>query len=155
MNLPVDDKARVGKPLIDMKQVTSFTRVVVLAVSALLVTGANQTANAAEYETIHVREQTVATGMTDGGRLIIKPSPTLGYDIGITITIDGKLSGSLVRGQSYDRYISPGRHVVVASPNHLGDDARVVLDIQRGQTYCYVASYSVRQARLERARQCP
>lgn len=138
-----------------MKQSTNSTRIVFLAISALLLSGANQTVNAADYETIYVKDRIVATGMTDGGRLIIKPSPTLGYDVGITITIDGKLSGSLDRGQSYDRYISPGRHVVVASPNHLGDDWRIAVDMQRGQTYCYVASYSNRQARLEQARQCP
>jgi hypothetical protein len=60
-----------------------------------------------------------------------------------------------VRGQNYERYINPGRHLVVASPNHLGDDSRVTLDVRRGQTYCYVVSYSNRQATLTPARQCP
>ena len=139
-----------------MKQVTSSTRIVFLAVSALLLTDANQSINAQDYPTIHVPDRMVATGMADGGRLIIKPSPTLGYDVGITVTIDGKISGSVVRGTTnYDRYISPGHHVVVASPNHLGDDARIILDIRRGETYCYVAAYSFRRASLERARQCP
>ena len=121
----------------------------------MLFTGANQVVNAADRQSTSRADAIFAAGLGDGGRLIIKPSPTLGYDVGIVVTIDGKISGSVVRGQNHVRYISPGRHLIVASPNHLGDDWRATLDVRRGQTYCYVASYSQREAWLTPARQCP
>ena len=122
----------------------------------MLFAGANQVVKAADRQFTSRADAIFATRLADGGRLIIKPSPTLQNDVGITVTIDGRLSGSLVRGTTnYESYISPGRHVVVAAPYHLGDDWRVTLDVRRGQTYCYVASYGVRQAWLEPARQCP
>ena len=138
-----------------MKRLTSSALVLFLTVSAMLFAGANQVVKAADRQFTRHADAIFATGLADGGRLIIKPSPTLGYDVGIVITIDGKISGSVVRGQNHERYISPGRHLVVATPNHLGDDWRVTLDVRRGQTYCYVVSYSNREAWLVPARQCP
>jgi hypothetical protein len=138
-----------------MKRPTSSAFVLFLTISAMLFTGANQVVNAADRQSTSRADAIFAAGFGDGGRLIIKPSPTLGYDVGITVTIDGKISGSVVRAKKYERYISPGRHLVVASPNHLGDDWQAILDVRRGQTYCYIASYSQRQASLTPARQCP
>lgn len=136
-----------------MKRLTSS--ILVLTISAMLFAGANHVVKAADRQSTSRTDAMSPTRLADGGRLIIKPSPTLGYDVGIAVTIDGKISGSVVRGQNYERYISPGRHLVVASPNHLGDDSGVTLDVRRGETYCYVVSFSAREATLEPARQCP
>ena len=138
-----------------MKRLTFSNLVLFLTISAVLFAGANQGVKAADRQITRHGDAIFATGLADGGRLVIKPSPTLGYDIGVVITIDGKISGSVVRSAKCDRYISPGRHLIVATPNHLGDDWRVTLNVRRGQTYCYVVSYSERQARLTPAQQCP
>jgi hypothetical protein len=138
-----------------MKRLTSFDLVLFLTISAVFFAGANQVVKAADRQSTSHADAISATVVADGVRLIIKPSPTLGYDVGIVVTIDGKLSGGVVRGQNFERYISPGRHVVVASPNHLGGDSRVTLDVRGGQTYCYVVAFSNRQASLIPARQCP
>jgi hypothetical protein len=138
-----------------MKRLNSSALVLFLTISAMLFAGANQVVKAAGRQFSTNADAISATGVADGARLIIKPSPTLGYDVGIVFTIDGKISGGVVRGQNYESYISPGRHIVVASPNHLGDDWRVTLDARRGQTYCYVVSYSESKAWLTPARECP
>src|SRR6266446_10270586 len=109
-----------------MKRLTSSDLVLFLTVSAMLFAGSNQVVKAADRQFTGHADAIFAAGPGDSGRLIIKPSPTLGYDVGIAVTIDGKVSGSVVRGQNYERYISSGRHLVVATPNHLGDDWRVI-----------------------------
>ena len=62
--------------------------------------------------------------------------------MGIALTIDGKAAGILVRGQIFDKYITPGRHVLIALPSGLGPMA-TVLEVRAGETFSYTASYSV------------
>ena len=83
-----------------------------------------------------------ATSAADGGRLVIKRSPVLGYKSRVDITIDGKAAGILARGHTYDRYITPGRHTLTATPS-MGSAWRTVLDVRAGETYSYSASFSV------------
>src|SRR4051812_47419300 len=45
----------------------------------------------------------------DGGRLVIKRSPTLAHNLAVTITIDGKLAGSLTRGRTYETNLAAGK----------------------------------------------
>ena len=90
-----------------------------------------------------------ASGLADGGRLYIRRSPTLGHNVSISIRIDGKVAGALVRGRSFEKYIKPGRHVLVASPNRLWGDWTGGVEIQRGKTYTYIASYNVDRLRLD------
>ena len=56
--------------------------------------------------------------------------------------IDGKVAGTLVQARTYDRYITPGRHILTASPTN-GGAWQGILDVRRGETYSYVASYNV------------
>ena len=79
-------------------------------------------------------------GNGEFGRLIIKRSPALGYNVTITVYIDGRLAGAFVRGHTFHRYISPGRHVITARPNRLRGDWSGILDVRPGQTYAFVAS---------------
>src|SRR3954447_431062 len=60
---------------------------------------------------------TFATGMSDGGRLVIKRSPALGNRLIVALTIDG-VSTSLGYGHSYRTYLRPGHHKisVMATP---------------------------------------
>ena len=126
--------------LIDMKQI-SFSApfsvaVLRLAICGLLVATAHQSVSARESGAIF------ATSGADGGRLIITRSPVLGYKSRVDLTIDGKPAGTLARGHTFDRYIMPGRHILIASPSR-GGDSRTVLDVRAGETYSYSASYNV------------
>ena len=86
------------------------------------------------------------------GRLIIKRSPALGVNVTVALYIDGRVAGSLVRSRIYDEYITPGRHLIVASPNQLRGDWRGYLDVRPGHTYMYVATYNVNRLVLNPVR---
>lgn len=112
-------------------------------VSALIVIGASSAAHAADKKTTPRSNSIFATGPADGGRLIIKRSPVLGYNVSISVWIDGKVAGTLARAQTFDRYITPGRHVLHAAPTNMGSDWTGTLDVRAGQTKVLIASYSV------------
>ena len=62
----------------------------------------------------------------------------------ITLAIDGKLADTLTWGHTYDKYITPGRHTLIVSPNRrFGDPWQAILDVRRGQTYSYIAAFNV------------
>ena len=129
------------QPLIDMKRLCLPTPILLLAISAVLVASARD---------LKARENNASTGSgaifattaADGGRLFIKRSPVLGANVAIAVRIDGKPAGTLMRGHTYDRYITPGRHVVTLSPNRLIDPWHTTLDVRAGETYSYIASYN-------------
>jgi hypothetical protein len=79
---------------------------------------------------------------------LITRSPTLGRNVSMTITIDGKPAGSLSWGRTVDRYITPGRHLLAASATSTDTLWHATLDVQAGQTYAYSASYNVNQVVL-------
>jgi hypothetical protein len=114
-----------------------------LAICALLIASANQSVKASETKSSNPGGAIFATSAADGGRLLIKRSPVLGTRVSVTITIDGKPAGLIRRGQTYDKYITPGRHVLVASPSRAGSEWRTVLDVRSGQNYSYTASFNV------------
>lgn len=130
-----------------MKQIRSSSpfsvAIVRLAIGGLLIASANQSVNARESNSSKQSGAIFAASAADGGRLVIKRSPVLGSNVTISFTIDGKLAGTLVRGRTYDRYITLGRHILVASPNRSRGDWRMVLDVRPGQTYSYTASFNV------------
>ena len=120
-----------------------FVSVLRLAICALLIASANQSVNASENKSSNASGAIFATSAADGGRLLIKRSPVLGTKVSITLTIDGKPAGLIRRGQTYDKCITPGRHVLVASPSKAGSEWRTVLEVRPGQTYSYTASFNV------------
>jgi hypothetical protein len=134
-----------------MKPVGLFTFGLILTVCALLFVGSTQTIYARDYEPSRRGHSIFATGAADGGRLIIKRSPVLGYNVPITVWIDGELAGAFVWGHTYDRYITPGRHLLVAEPNLLRGDWHGILDVRPGQTYTFIASITPKQLILELA----
>jgi hypothetical protein len=113
-----------------------------LAICALLISSASQSLNAKENKSSNKSGAIFATGAADGGRLYIRRSPVLGDNVQITLKIDGQLAGTLVRKRTYDKYITPGRHVLIASPNRSGDPWQGILNVRAGETYSYTASYS-------------
>jgi hypothetical protein len=114
-----------------------------LALFAVLIASANQSVKARESNLSNPSGTILATSAADGGRLVVRRSPVLGHNVRITLTIDGQLAGTLVRGHTFDRYITPGRHVLTASPNRSGDPWKGTLDVRPGKTYSYTASFNV------------
>ena len=120
-----------------------------LVICALLIASANQSVKARDNNPSNPSGAIFATGAADGGRLFIRRSPTLGDNVSIAIAIDGKPAGTLVRGHKvYDRYIAPGRHVLTAAYSGSGDEWKATLDVHRGETYSYTASYNVNKLAL-------
>jgi hypothetical protein len=122
-----------------------YVPVLRLAICALLVAGASQRVDARENNAPNPSGAIFATGPATGGRLVIQRSPVLGDNVAIAIMIDGQVAGTLVRGRTYDRYITPGRHTLSASPNRARATWRGTLEVQPGKTYSYSASYNVNQ----------
>ena len=113
-----------------------------LAICALLIASANQSVKAAENKSPNPSGATFATSAADGGRLFIRRSPVLGENVTITLRIDGKVAGTLVKARNFDRYIAPGRHTLIASPTG-GGTWQGTLNVRVGETYTYTASYNV------------
>ena len=82
-----------------------------------------------------------ATGMKDGGRLVIKRSPSLGNRLIVALKIDG-VSVSIAYGHTYRVYLRPGHHTlsVIATPRPQNvEPSEMSLDVQAGQTYTFTA----------------
>ena len=114
-----------------------------LALCASLIASANQSVKARESNSSNPSGAIFATSAADGSRLVVRRSPVLGHNVRITLTIDGQLAGTLVRGHTFDRYITPGRHILTASPSRSGDPWKGTLDMRPGKAYSYTASFNV------------
>ena len=125
-----------------MKQLSFSVPVLRLAICALLITSAHQSVKARDNNPANPSGAIFATSAADGGRLLIGRSPVLGDNVGISLRIDGQVAGTLMRNRTFDRYITPGRHILTASPTE-GSAWRGILDVRRGETYSYTASYNV------------
>ena len=82
-----------------------------------------------------------ATGMKDGGRLVIKRAPSLGNRLVVAVKIDGA-SASIGYGHTYRAYVRPGRHTlsIMATPKPQNMEPwEMSLDVQTGQTYTFTA----------------
>jgi hypothetical protein len=121
-----------------MKTLNSFVVVLILAWCALFFASAKQiTAGQSQYSPS--RDAIFATGLADGGRVVMKHSPVLGINIPIAIWIDGVQAGAFAKGHVYSRYLTPGRHDVYASrPGWLSDSWYGTLDVRPGETYSFV-----------------
>jgi len=125
-----------------MKQIRFSVPVVRVALGALLMVSANQSLQARDNEASNPSGAIFATSAADGGRLVIRRSPTLGHNVTISVRVDGKVAGTLVRARTFDRYIAPGRHTLTAAPTG-GGSWQGILNVRTGETYSYRASYNV------------
>lgn len=134
-----------------MKATSLFVTKLLLSVGVLFIIGVGQPAHAREDKSSSQANAIFATSAADGGQLIIKRSKTLGDNVSINLIIDGQYIGSLVRRRTYDRYLTPGHHTIVAEPSTWrGGRWRGTLDVHQGQIYTYVASYNVNRIILTR-----
>jgi hypothetical protein len=126
-----------------MKQVSFSASVLRLAICGFLLASARGSVKASESNSSNSSGAIFATSAADGGRLVLRRSPTLGRNVSISLTIDGKPAGTLGWGRTYDRYLTPGRHILAASPNRSRGGWQGTLNVNRGETYSYTASYNV------------
>ena len=81
----------------------------------------------------------------NSARLHVDRVANFGSDLVLVLSIDGKDVGSFTEGRSYNGYLSPGQHVVVArvAPNEAGvSPAQKTVNAKAGQTYSYTAGQS-------------
>ncbi|MGZ5552152.1 MAG: hypothetical protein ACXWHF_00790 [Chthoniobacterales bacterium] len=110
-----------------MRRVTSPALVLLFTICAFLLASAHQ-ASAAD------------------GLLVIKHSPTLSIYVAVVVRIDGQDAGMFSRGHIYERYLTPGRHVIEVFRNGRTWDAfRMTLNVHGGHTYSYLAKYATNQ----------
>jgi len=86
-------------------------------------------------------ESVFATGLKDGGRLVIKRAPSLGNRLVVAIKIDGA-SASVGYGHTYRTYLRPGHHTlsVIATPKPQNTQPwEMSLDVKAGETYTFTA----------------
>jgi hypothetical protein len=96
-----------------------------------------------------------ATSLQDGGRLVIRRSPSLGRNVIVTLRVDGVPARGIAYGQTYDSFLRPGRHVlsVVAAPNPTFNNPwKTTLQVHVGHTYYFTAKTGSSQIILHRDR---
>ena len=72
-----------------------FSAIVTLLAFCAFFASAQQTAQARSY---------------DPGRIVIRYSPVLGINVGLSVRIDGVLAGAFTKGHVFVRQLSPGDH---------------------------------------------
>ena len=80
----------------------------------------------------------------NSGRLVIKRVADIGTSLVLYVSIDGKQVASLSRGQSYNRSLSAGPHVVsvILEPNEMNlAPTQKRITVQKGQTYTFTATW--------------
>ena len=130
-----------------MKQITSrlpFSGAVLrLALCTFLIATASQRVDARESDAPKPSGAIFASSAATGGRLFIQRSVLLGDNVALSIMIDGQVAGTLMRGRTFDRYITPGRHTLTAVPNGSTASWQGTLEVVPGKTYSYSASFNV------------
>ena len=130
----------------------SALNLIVALAAAALWTGATQVLQARDVEASSDVGLILAATAADSGRLVIKRSPVLADNLGVTIAIDGKPIGVVRRGSAFEHPLSPGRRVLTATPSRRGDPWRGAVDVRAGETYSYVVSYNVNKLVLTRTK---
>ena len=135
-----------------MKTTRSFSIGLLAALGAFFIIGANPTAYSKATKSSSSSNGIFANSGADGGRLIIKRSAVAGRNITFNLNIDGQPAGSIYWGRTYDRFITPGKHVLSLGYESNRIDWKGTLDVRAGQTYTYVASFGIDKVRLDPAR---
>jgi len=87
---------------------------------------------------------TAAAPVQGGGQLIVRRSPTMGSNLVLDVSVDGALMGSVSEGQTFQRSLAPGTHVVsvLLRPNGLNlQPTKKTITIAKGQTYALNAEW--------------
>lgn len=116
-----------------MKQKFSLSRslIIILSVGLVAVCGFNVTAQAKSQD---LAEQPA--------RLIIHRIPNIGSNVIVDLYLDGTPFGSIGYGQSFDRSLPVGRHIlsVVATPRPtFSTRSNTAMNVESGKTYVFTA----------------
>jgi hypothetical protein len=85
-----------------------------------------------------------APAVQGGGQLIVRRSPTMGSNLVLDVSVDGALMGSVSEGQTFQRSLAPGTHVVsvLLRPNGLNlQPTKKTITIAKGHTYALNAEW--------------
>ena len=118
-----------------MKKYSSFVYMFILACVGLILIGCETTQSGTA----------TAPPPPNSGRLYVDRVANFGSDLVLVLSVDGKDVGTFTEGRSYNGYLSPGQHVVVArvAPNEAGvSPAQKTVNAKAGQTYSYTAGQS-------------
>ena len=77
-----------------------------------------------------------------GGRLIVLRAPNFGWNLALSLQIDGRTAANLVQGRRYDHFLPAGRHVLTVSavPSYNSyAPTSTVLSVRPGQNYVFTA----------------
>lgn len=86
----------------------------------------------------------------DGGRFVMKFSPTLGDFVGLKITIDGGTPRSLTKGHVFEQDLPAGPHQISVEPSGWRIQGwQGTVNVRPGQTYSYVVKNAVNQIVLK------
>jgi hypothetical protein len=127
--------------------------VLVLAIGVLFF-GSAKDISAGQWRHSRSSNGTYANSLADGGRIRLKHSPVLGFNITIAIKIDGVQAGAFAKGHVYQRYLTPGQHTIYARRNGAGRESESwngTLDVRRGETYSFVVKATPNQVILQPA----
>jgi len=85
---------------------------------------------------------TGATGSKDGGHLIVYRAANFGTNAYLKLYVDGVRIATVPPDQTYDGYLSPGRHVLsgIGGPADFGQTPiTATVDVKQGETYSFTA----------------
>jgi len=127
-----------------MKQNKNINRSITMLLSAglLSVGGFGATAEAKSYRTVNEATTSTQSAAEAPGRLVIRRLANLGANVIIDLYVDGTPLGSVEYGQTFDKSLSPGRHVlsVEATPRPtFATRSNMTVNVQSGETYTFTA----------------
>jgi len=98
--------------------------------------------------------ETQAVSGHGGARLIVQRAPNFVNDLGVQLSIDGRIVANIPRDQHYDGGLSGGRHTlsILALPNtesHRPTSVRVAM--RSGRTYIFTAAWDANRLVLRRS----
>jgi hypothetical protein len=122
---------------------------VVLVVVGMLLFASGKHIAAAQPKDSHSKG-TYANSLADGGCLRMKHSPILGMNVVVSVTIDGVYAGLFSKGHVFERYLTPGRHTLMASRSRQAFGSwNGTLDVRRGETYSFVVKVTSNEVFLQ------
>jgi hypothetical protein len=78
------------------------------------------------------------------GRLIVTRTANFGWNLAVSLKIDGRTVANIVQGRRYDHFIPAGRHVLTVSavPNtELRQPVSINVNVRPGQIYIFTAGW--------------
>jgi hypothetical protein len=88
--------------------------------------------------------QPVTSSAAGGGYLSVRRIANFGNGIAVALYVDGAQVSMISRGRQYDGYLSPGRHVIVATPVPnvmMSQPWQRTINVAGGEHYIFTAKW--------------